>query len=177
MTLEDLFCLDSRRNSSGQQTRKCQRSKRHPGIKERTTTKAPGAKHCAQGKLSWSGCVLPSTVRGLRITKVLGANILSEDAFMEITMHFSQLSSMVFCFGCVSGHLKKQPPQNHLRFGGTRGFPGLTANRHTLGPSWSVRLLAAPRSVGPAVFVAHRQPATHSKSKNCKSTSTQMSKA
>ena len=43
-----------------------------------------------------------------------------------------------------------------------RGFPGLTANpQHTLDPSWSLRLLAAPRSVGPAVSRAHRQPATH----------------
>ena len=33
-------------------------------------------------------------------------------------------------------------------------FPRLTANpQHTLGPSWSVRLLAAPHSVGPAVFL------------------------
>ena len=37
---------------------------------------------------------------------------------------------------------------------GTRGFPGLTANpQPMLGPSWSLRLLAAPRSVGPAVFM------------------------
>ena len=37
---------------------------------------------------------------------------------------------------------------------GTRGFPGLTANpQHTFGPSWSVRLLVAPRSMGPAVFL------------------------
>ena len=43
---------------------------------------------------------------------------------------------------------------------GTRGFPGLTANpQHMLGPSWSVRLLAAPRSVGPAVFLG--SPPTH----------------
>ena len=37
---------------------------------------------------------------------------------------------------------------------GTLGFPGITANpQHTSGPSWSVRLLAAPRSVGPADFL------------------------
>ena len=43
---------------------------------------------------------------------------------------------------------------------GTRGFPGLTVNpQHTFGPSWSVRLLAAPRSVGPAVFPG--SPPTH----------------
>ena len=37
---------------------------------------------------------------------------------------------------------------------GTRGFPGLTAKpQHTLGPSWSVRLQAAPHRVGPAVFL------------------------
>ena len=30
--------------------------------------------------------------------------------------------------------------------------------QHTFGPSWSVRFLAAPRSMGPAVFRAHRQP-------------------
>ena len=44
---------------------------------------------------------------------------------------------------------------------GTHVFPGLTANpQHTLGP-WSVRPLAAPRNVGPAVSWADRQPATH----------------
>ena len=38
---------------------------------------------------------------------------------------------------------------------GTRGFLGFTANpQHIFGPSWSVRLLAAPRSVGPAVFLS-----------------------
>ena len=43
---------------------------------------------------------------------------------------------------------------------GTRGFPGFTANpQHTFGPSWSVRLLAAPRSMGPAVFLG--SPPTH----------------
>ena len=36
----------------------------------------------------------------------------------------------------------------------TKRLPGLTANpQHTLGPSWSMRLLPAPRSVGPAVFL------------------------
>ena len=33
--------------------------------------------------------------------------------------------------------------------------------QYTFGPSRSVRLLAAPRSVGPAVSRAHRQPTTH----------------
>ena len=43
---------------------------------------------------------------------------------------------------------------------GTHGFPGLTANpQRIFGPSWSVRLLAAPRSVGPAVFPG--SPPTH----------------
>ena len=37
---------------------------------------------------------------------------------------------------------------------GTRGFPWFTANpQHTFGPSWSVRRMAAPRSMGPAVFL------------------------
>ena len=45
---------------------------------------------------------------------------------------------------------------------GTRGFPGLTANpQYTFGPSWSVRLLAAPRSMGPAVFTG--SPPTHNR--------------
>ena len=40
------------------------------------------------------------------------------------------------------------------------GFPGFTANpQHTCGPSWSVRLPATPRSVGPAVFLG--SPPTH----------------
>ena len=50
----------------------------------------------------------------------------------------------------------------YLRAGwvGGRGFPGFTANpQRTFGPSWSVRLLAAPRSVGPAVFLG--SPPTH----------------
>ena len=39
------------------------------------------------------------------------------------------------------------------------GFPGLTANpQHTFGSSWSVRLLAAPHSVGPAVFLGSPPP-------------------
>ena len=41
-----------------------------------------------------------------------------------------------------------------------RGFPGLTANpQHTFGPSWSVRRMAAPRSMGPVVFLG--SPPTH----------------
>ena len=41
------------------------------------------------------------------------------------------------------------------------GFPGLTANpQYSFGPSWSVRLMAAPRSVGPALFLG--SPPTHS---------------
>ena len=41
-----------------------------------------------------------------------------------------------------------------LRREGPTVFPGLTANpQHTRSPSWSVRLLAAPRSVGSAVFL------------------------
>ena len=41
-----------------------------------------------------------------------------------------------------------------------RFSPGLTANpQRTFGPSWSVRLLAAPRSLGPAVFLG--SPPTH----------------
>ena len=40
---------------------------------------------------------------------------------------------------------------------GTRGFHGLTANpQRVFGPSWSVRLLAAPHSMGPAVST-HRE--------------------
>ena len=47
---------------------------------------------------------------------------------------------------------------------GTRGFPGLTANpQHIFGPSWSVRLLAAPRSMGPAVFPGTRIAAVQSR--------------
>ena len=44
----------------------------------------------------------------------------------------------------------------HPRAGwvGGRVFPGFTANpQHTFGPSWSVRRMPAPRSVGPAVFL------------------------
>ena len=38
--------------------------------------------------------------------------------------------------------------------GDNGGFPGLAANPNThFGPSWSVRHLAASRSVGPAVFL------------------------
>ena len=47
---------------------------------------------------------------------------------------------------------------------GTAVFPpgSPPTHKYTFGPSWSVRLLAAPRSVGPAVFPrAHRQPSTH----------------
>ena len=45
---------------------------------------------------------------------------------------------------------------------GTRGFPGLAAHpQRTLGPSWSVRLLAAPRNVGPRFSWACRPPTTH----------------
>ena len=36
---------------------------------------------------------------------------------------------------------------------GTRGFPGLTANPHTFGPPGVCGSMAAPRSVGPAVFL------------------------
>ena len=34
--------------------------------------------------------------------------------------------------------------------------------QHTLGPSWVLRLLAAPRGAGPRFSWAHRKPATHS---------------
>ena len=61
--------------------------------------------------------------------------------------------------------------QNSPRAGwvGGLGFPGLTANpQHTFDPSWSVRLLAAPRSMGPAVFLGspptrnpHKFASTH----------------
>ena len=45
---------------------------------------------------------------------------------------------------------------------GTRGFPGLTANpQHMFGPSWSVRHLAAPRSMGPAVFLGSPRNPQH----------------
>ena len=49
---------------------------------------------------------------------------------------------------------------------GTHGFLGPTANpQHIFGPSWSVRLLAAPRSMGPAVFLG--SPPTHNNPKIC----------
>ena len=38
--------------------------------------------------------------------------------------------------------------------------------KRTLSPSWSVRRLAAPRSVGPVVSRAYRQPAAHDRRAN-----------
>ena len=57
---------------------------------------------------------------------------------------------------------RQRSPQSHLECAapgrssqcGTCGFPGLTTNpQRVFGPSWSVRLQAANRSMGPAVFL------------------------